>query len=67
MLALREVVEALDRRLPQIERAGEIRIVRDAMLLRREATARIAELKRRVDEEYDDTAVAAVMTDDGAP
>lgn len=46
VLALREVIDALDRRLPQIEHAGETRIARDAMMLRREATERLAILQQ---------------------
>ena len=64
MFALHEIIEALDRRGPQIERAGEIRIARDALLLRREAVARLEEL-RRDDDGYDEGLVEAIMTDDG--
>jgi hypothetical protein len=46
LAALRELVRALDRRVPQVERAGELRIARDAQLLRQEAVARIEELQR---------------------
>jgi hypothetical protein len=45
---LREVIEALDRRLPQIERAGEVEIVRAATGLRIEALRRIEELEREM-------------------
>jgi hypothetical protein len=41
---LRELVEAIDRRLPQIERAGELGIARDAALLRERALARLSAL-----------------------
>jgi hypothetical protein len=43
---LRELVAALDRRVPHIERAGEAAIARDAANLREKALARIAELDK---------------------
>ena len=42
---LRELIDALDRRVPQIERTGEIQIARDAASLRDKALKRIAELE----------------------
>jgi len=42
---LRELIEALDRRVPRIERAGEAAIARDAAALRTEALKRIAQLE----------------------
>jgi hypothetical protein len=45
---LRELVAALDRRVPRIEREGERDIARDAQGLRRAALKRIAELERSV-------------------
>lgn len=42
---LRELIEALDRRVPQIERTGEIQIARDAASLRDKALKRIATLE----------------------
>ena len=42
---LRELIEALDRRVPHIERAGEIQIARDAASLRERALKRIAALE----------------------
>ncbi len=42
---LRELVEALDRRVPHVERLGEAVIARDAAALRHEAKQRIEELK----------------------
>jgi hypothetical protein len=42
---LRELIEALDRRVPQIERAGEIQIARDAAELKEKALERIAQLR----------------------
>ena len=43
---LRELIEALDRRLPQVQRAGEAAIATAAMRLRTEARNRIEELER---------------------
>ena len=43
---LYELIEALDRRVPQVERAGEISIARAASVLRSEALRRIEELER---------------------
>jgi hypothetical protein len=42
---LRELVEALDRRVPHVERVGEATIARDAAALRKKALKRIAELE----------------------
>ena len=42
----RELIEALDRRVPHIERAGEITIAHDAAAFREKALKRIAELER---------------------
>jgi hypothetical protein len=67
--ALRELVEALDRRVLHVERLGEVRIAREAAALRREATERIEQLlpcerERRLREgDRSD----AEMTDDGGP
>ena len=43
---LRELIAALDRRLPQVQRAGELAIARDAASLRTRALQRIEELER---------------------
>jgi hypothetical protein len=43
---LHELVAALDRRVPQIERAGEIDIAQDTAALKAKALERIAELER---------------------
>ncbi len=43
---LYELIAALDRRLPQVERVGEISIARAALALRVEAFKRINELER---------------------
>ena len=42
---LRELVAALDRRVPQIAREGEPRIARDSAALRKKAQDRIAQLR----------------------
>lgn len=42
---LRELIAALDRRVPQVERAGETSIARDAAALKAKALKRIAELE----------------------
>jgi hypothetical protein len=42
---LRELIEALDARLPHLEREGEIQITTDAAALRSKAIARIARLE----------------------
>jgi hypothetical protein len=41
---LRELIDALERRVPMIERLGEVQIARDAELLKEKALKRIAEL-----------------------
>lgn len=43
---LRELVEALDRRVPHVERAGEVGIAHDGAALRAKALEQIAELER---------------------
>ena len=42
---LHELIEALDRRVPHVERAGEISIARAGAALRSEALRRIQELE----------------------
>jgi len=42
---LRELIAALDRRVPHIERIGEMAIARDAATLREKALARIAQIE----------------------
>lgn len=44
---LRELIEALDRRVPHLERTGELEIAREAAALKRKALARIEELERQ--------------------
>ena len=69
LTALRELIRALDRRVPHIERTGETRIARDAQLLRTQAVDRIDELERgdSREERYDQDLVDSIMTDDGGP
>ena len=43
----RELVAALDRRMPHIERTGEIQIALDTAALKAKALARIADLEPR--------------------
>jgi hypothetical protein len=43
---LRELIDALDSRVPHLEREGETRIANDAAALREKALARLAELER---------------------
>lgn len=45
--ALHEVIEALDRRIPDMRRIGEATIAADSRKLRAEASARIALLQDR--------------------
>jgi hypothetical protein len=46
---LQELIAALDRRVPQVERVGELAIARSAATLRDEALRRIATLEREAD------------------
>ena len=46
MIVLREIVEVLDRRIPDIERAGESVVMREAKRLRACAVQRVAALHR---------------------
>ena len=43
---LRELIAALDRRIPQIQRAGEAAIAQEAAALKMKAEERIARLER---------------------
>jgi chorismate mutase len=65
--ALRELIVALDRRVPYVERIGEIQIAKDAAMLRSAALRRVEELTHAgSDQQYDKELVEAIMTDDGA-
>jgi hypothetical protein len=44
---LRELITALDRRLPRVERAGEAGIAQDAAALREKAVRRLSELEEQ--------------------
>ena len=46
---LRELIAALDRRVPRIERVGEADIARDAAALKKKALERLAELQADVE------------------
>ena len=67
--ALRELVEALDRRVAHVERLGETRIASEAAALRKDAVNRIQELTAAPS--HHDTREAErsgeLMTDDGGP
>lgn len=69
LAALRELVEALDRRVPHLERSGEVQIAKDAALLRGEAVARIEALQRTGLNRTtpDQELVDGILTDDGNP
>jgi len=45
---VQELIAALDRRVPQVQRAGEASIAREAAALRARALNRIEELEREV-------------------
>lgn len=67
--ALRELVEALDRRVAHVERLGETRIAHEAAALREQAVSRIRELTAAPSEGEKREAERSgrVMTDDGGP
>ena len=67
--ALRELVDALDRRVAHVERLGEVRIAREAADLRQEAVHRIQELTAApADHDTREAEPSAGMTtDDGGP
>ena len=67
--ALRELVEALDRRVPQVERLGEMHIAREGAALREEALRRIQEISTARSASGAPAADGpdAVMTDNGGP
>jgi hypothetical protein len=66
---LRELVQALDRRVPHVERLGEVGIAREAAALRKEAANRLDELTLTPPDRQarEDARSAADMTDDGGP
>jgi hypothetical protein len=67
--ALKELIDALDRRIPHVERLGEIQIAHEATALRNKALARIEELKHAAsDQRMREAALAdGIMSDDGGP
>jgi len=67
LVALRELVEAIDRRVPHAERPGEVRISKDAALLRSEAVRHIEALLRDQNRPADQDLIDAIMADDGNP
>jgi hypothetical protein len=44
-----DLIDALDRRVPQVQRAGEVAIARDAAVLKARALKRIEQLERDPD------------------
>jgi hypothetical protein len=69
LAALDELIEALDRRVPRVERLGEVGIAREAAALRKEAAARREQLRMAAqDRQTREAELAdAVMADDGGP
>lgn len=65
--ALRELIEALDKRLPHVERAGERTIASEAARLRALALERLNNLDRsdRLEAEQQTSTASDIMTDDG--
>ena len=62
LVALQELVEALDKRRPHLERAGEAQILADARRLRANAIKRIAFLRER-----DSDRIVSLHTPKGTP
>ena len=67
LAALGELIEALDRRVPQVERLGELRIAREAAALRKDAAMRIEQLRTGESDRREAELSDAVMADDGSP
>jgi hypothetical protein len=67
--ALRELVDALDRRVAHVERLGETRIAREAAAVREEALTRIRELMAAMSDRDSREAERSggVMSDEGGP
>ena len=49
MRELQELIAALDRRVPKVQRAGEVSIAREAAALKARALKRLEELEREAD------------------
>ena len=65
---LLELIRALDKRVPHLERLGEIQIAREAAILRKAASARIEHLAAESDSQAREFERSnAVMSDDGGP
>lgn len=66
---LGELIDAIDRRVPHMERIGENAIAGDAATLRRQAKRRIAALRAAGSPQRarDAELSSAAMTDDGGP
>ena len=69
LAALRELLEALDRRVPHVERLGEVGIAREAYLLRKETASRIEQLTTVSSDSHTREADLSdsVLADDGGP
>ena len=50
---LRELIAALDRRVPHVERVGEVEIARAAAALRKKAVQRLASLEAKTGDKPD--------------
>jgi len=61
MRTLVELIEAIDKRLPQVERSGESAIANAALALRVEALTRIGEIEVEVASRESDESPAAVV------
>lgn len=62
MQTLVELIAAIDKRLPQVERSGESAIANAAMALRDEALRRIGEIEVEVASREPDGSPAAVLS-----
>jgi len=67
IVELVELIAALEKRVPHVERVGEIHIAHEATALRNAASARIDQLTRGSNAARDAEQSDAVMSDDGGP
>jgi hypothetical protein len=67
--ALCELIDAVDRRVPHMDPASELRIAKVAVAMRAEAVSRLEELRHaeRDVQVRDRALVDAIMSDDGGP
>lgn len=67
--ALVELIDALERRVPHIERIGEIHIAAEAAALKKTAVSRLETMAAATStaDELDGERRQAVMSDDGGP